>query len=183
MMDLDAIIEDKAHYPTNKGLRHYLGNAISGLKNIYNNNLAVKFQLLYESAAFFSDKILTYFGLEYTQGSEGNPILSKSFSYMGIMPSAIGSYLALNMLVYFLSSKSHDFLKLTNKQLLGGLYVAIGGEESLVSLHNYLSINNYNDVIAKMTYTQFILPTAIFCAFPFAYYWAKNYLQSKKAKK
>lgn len=181
-MDLEAILKNKSYSSPNKTTKHYLERAISGLKNIYKNNLAVKFQLLYESAAFFSDKILTYVGLEYTNGSEGNPVMSRLFNYMGILPSAIGSYLALNMLVYFLSSKSHEFLKLNNKQLLGGLYMAVGGTESLVSLHNYLSINNYDNLIAKMTYTQFILPTTAICAFPFLYYWTKNYLQSRKVK-
>ncbi len=183
-MSLDSMIDDADNgVPPKKNLKHYIGKALSSIKNFYKDNLAVKFKLLYESAAMFSDRILTYFGIEYQGGQEGNPLMSKLFNYLGIVPTAIGSYLAANLSMYILSAKFHKSIGLKNKQMLGSIYLGIGGTESLVSLHNYLVINNYNDVIANMSYTQSFIPIALICVSPFLYYWTKGYLQKRKEEK
>ncbi|MGC8533737.1 MAG: DUF5658 family protein [Candidatus Parvarchaeum sp.] len=180
-MGLDSIIEDgkKESYPK-KNLKYYLNRAFSGLKNFYKDNLAVKFKFIYESAAMFSDRILTYFGIEYQGGQEANPIMAKLFNYMGIIPSAISSYIIANISMYIFSSKIHKKVGLKNRQMLGSIYLGLGGSESLVSLHNYLAMNNYNNVIANMSYAQSFIPLTIICVSPFLYYLSKEHLLKKK---
>lgn len=183
-MGLDSIIEDEnKEIPTKKNLKYYVGKASSGLKRFYKDNLSVKFKLLYESAAMFSDRILTYFGLEYQSGQEANPIMAKLFNYIGIIPAAISSYIIANVSLYVFSSKMHKKVGLQNRQMLGSIYLGMGGAESLVSLHNYLSINNYNDIIANMGYLQSFIPLSVICVSPFLYYWSKEYLHKKKEAK
>ncbi|MCL4362690.1 MAG: DUF5658 family protein [Candidatus Parvarchaeota archaeon] len=183
-MGLDSIIEDEnKEVYANKNLKYYLGKAFSGLKKFYKDNLAVKFKFLYESAAMFSDRILTYFGLEYQGGQEANPIMAKLFNYIGIIPSAISSYIIANVSMYIFSSKIHKKVGLKNKQMLGSVYLGMGGSESLVSLHNYLSMNNYNNIIANMSYAQSFIPLTIICVSPFLYYWGREYLHKKKVAK
>ena len=183
-MSLDSIIEDKnKEIYTKKNLKYYIGKAFSGLKKMYKDNLEVKFRFLYESAALFSDRILTYFGLEYQGGREGNPIMSKMFHSIGIIPSAISSYFIINLSMYIFSSKIHKKAGLKNREMLGSIYLGIGGSESLISLHNYLAMNNYNDIIANMNYAQALIPIAAICASPFLYYFGKKYLDKKKAAK
>jgi hypothetical protein len=183
-MSLDSIIEDEnKEVYTEKNLKYYLGKVFSGLKKLYKDNLEVKFKFLYESAAMFSDRILTYFGLKYQGGQEGNPIMAKLFNYIGIIPAAIGSYLVLNLSMYIFSSKMHKKAGLKNKQMLGSIYLGIGGVESLVSLHNYLLINNYNNIIANMNYLQALVPISIIGISPLLYYLTKEYLNNKKEAK
>lgn len=183
-MSLDSIIEDENKEVYNKkNLKYYFGKLFSGLKKLYKDNLEVKFKFLYESLAMFSDRILTYFGLEYQGGQEGNPVMSKLFNYIGIIPSAISSYLIANISMYIFSSKIHKKIGLKNKQMLGGVYLGMGGSESLISLHNYLSMNNYNNIIANMSYMQSLIPITAICVSPFLYYWSKEYLHRKKEAK
>ncbi|MEM0142721.1 MAG: DUF5658 family protein [Candidatus Parvarchaeum sp.] len=179
-MGLDSIISDeKKEDYAKKNLKYYLSKAISGLKNFYKENMSVKFKLLYESAAMFSDRILTYFGLEYQNGQEANPIMAKLFNYIGMIPAGISSYVIANISMYIFSSKMHKKVGLKNRQMLGSVYLGIGGAESLVSLHNYLSMNNYNDILANMSYIQSFIPITAICVAPFLYYWSREYLRKK----
>ena len=183
-MSLDSIIKgEKEEVYAKKNLKYYLGKMFSGLKKLYKDNLEIKFKFIYESLAMFSDRILTYFGLEYQGGEEANPIMAKMFNYLGIIPASIGSYIIANISMYLFSSKLHKKIGLNNRQMLGSLYIGMGGSETLVSLHNYLSINNYNNIIANMTYIQAFIPTAAICVSPFLYYFGKEYLQGKKEAK
>lgn len=183
-MSLDSIIEDEnKEVYAGKNLKYYLGKVFSGLKKLYKDNLEVKFKFLYESLAMFSDRILTYFGLEYQGGQEANPIMSKLFNYFGIIPASIGSYVIANIYMYLFSSKLHKKVGLKKRQMLGSVYLGVGGSESLVSLHNYLLMNNYNNIIANMGYMQSLIPIAAICVSPFLYYWGKEYLHNKKEAK
>ena len=109
--------------------------------------------------------------------------MAKLFNYIGIIPSAISSYIIANVSLYVFSAKMHKKVGLQNRQMLGSIYLGMGGAESLVSLHNYLSINNYNDIIANMGYLQSFIPLSVICVSPFLYYWSKEYLHKKKEAK
>jgi hypothetical protein len=129
----------------------------------------------------FSDRMLTFFGIKYQGGEEANPISSYLFKYFGIVPAEIGSYFILNVMLYVFSNKIHKKAGMDERELLGSAYLGIGGAESLVSLHNYLSLNNYSNFISNMTYTQALLPLSVIVAAPFLYNFIKNHY--KKAEK
>lgn len=180
-MSLDSLVDDKSEaLPGDKNTRYYFRKIYLEIKNFYKTNLSVKFKLLYESAAVLSDRLLTVFGIDYRGGQEANPIMTKLFNYIGMIPTAIGSYLAANIFFYVFSKKLHSKVGLQNREMLGGIYLGLAGAESLVSLHNYLTINNYNDIIANMSYTQVLLPVSLIVAAPFLYYFSKNYLRNKR---
>jgi hypothetical protein len=183
-MGLDSIIKDEnKEVYTKKNLKYYLDKTFSSLKNFYKDNLAVKFKFLYESAAMISDRILTYIGVKYHGGGESNPIMKELFNHIGIIATSVGSYIIANISMYIFSSKFHKKVGLKNRQMLGSLYLGMGGSESLVSLHNYLSMNNYNNIIANMSYTQAFIPISIISLSPFLYYWSKEHLNKKKEAK
>ncbi len=127
----------------------------------------------------FSDRILTFIGIKYQDGGEANPIMSRLFDYFGVIPASIGSYLFTNVFLYLFSSRIHKRIGLKNGEMLGSMYLGVGGAESLVSLHNYLIMNNYNDFIAKMSYGQSLLPLSFIVSAPLIYYFIKTHRKSK----
>jgi hypothetical protein len=178
-MGLDSILDVAKSSKGEKHLNSYLKKASEGVKNFYKTNLSVKFKLLYESAAMFSDRILTFLGIEYRVSSESNPIMARLFNYAGVIPVEVASYMAANVLLYYFTSKIHKKIGLKPREMLGSVYLGLGGAESLVSLHNYLLINNYNDAISNMTYTQSLFPIGLIIAAPFTYYLYKDYRLKK----
>lgn len=183
-MGLESLLEQTETDGPRRGFKSYLHKIYGGIRHFYTTNLSVKFKLLYETAAMFSDRVLTFFGIKYQGGEEANPISSYLFKYFGIVPAEIGSYLIANVMLYLFSNKIHKKAGMSERELLGSAYLGIGGAESLVSLHNYLSLNNYGDFISNMTYTQALLPLSAIVAAPFLYNFIKNhYRKAGKERK
>lgn len=181
-MSLESLLAQTESKKPKKNSKFYLQRLCKGIKDFYKTNIAVKFKLLYETATISSDKVLTYFGIKYLNGSEANPIMSDLFTSIGMIPSAIITYFSLNTLLYLASKMIHKTTGTSDKKVLGSAYVGVGSAELLVSIHNYFIIENYSNVLTNINYTQILLPLAIIASTPVMYTLIKSYFKEDPYK-
>ncbi len=190
-MSLDSILgagspsDEGGSKPGKKALLKALpGTIYRSFKTLYQDVIKVKLQLLYELTAAATDRVISFIGLNTQGGIEANPLEAIPAKYIGIGPTYAASFIGVNLLVYGLSRTLVRNKTLNQKQFLGGVYLGLGTMETMVSVHDYMSVtNNQAYGIAAMTFPEAIAISIPVVLAPLAYSMIKNRLSSRNEKK
>jgi hypothetical protein len=185
---LPASIEDLLSEPDHNkktptffsGLKN---NVYSHLKNYVKSIKEYKFSFSFASVTVLTDRLLTYLGIKNLGFYEENRFSSFLMSKIGLVSEMGITYLGFMLGGYFLAKYLAKKSGITNKESGRSLYSGIGAAEGIISLHNYFLYAGMYNFLSLMAFPPLFGLTCAVAAAPYMFYFARNYLKQRRAKK